>query len=503
MVRLRAVAAMAPVGAALAGCAQLAGIDTTSHAGDSLSVTRMSIGTTVTTAPQDLAGLSATYFVASSAATGFDRVTASTSARGRWTSNLRTPAAIQFTLPDVPTPVPRLFAFPNPELSVLYGVLEHPAPSPAPDAATFAVTVPLDTLPAMGETFQSYVVGAWLARNFDAGEVVATGMALTPPAFGFVPANSVAGRPTLDLVTSQDAFFVLRYVGAALTGVAEALPFDQTGAATTVTTQPMTALVADQMLAVTVPAATALTARLGKAQPAVATLQANWSLVAAPGYRIASNSGPVLKSGGVYVDPMATSVVSPYGNPFAARGWNTIFTLATSESRNFQLPGTMAPVTGIDLFAGLNQFLEPAAGAEASLAVGLPIVISLDDVPLVSDGQAIARPGKFVNVSFVVNPAPGATGPVATLYNVIVYDLVVPAMATAPTRIQTFNAVSNQPKFALPPELFVPGHFYTLRAVATLGGYPGIDDGNFLDRNLPLTQAYLDSAVIAVTGPTP
>src|SRR3954467_8147449 len=98
MLRLRAVAAMAPVGAALAGCAQLAGIDSTSHAGDSVSVTRMSIGTTVTTAPQDLTGQSATYLVASSAATGFDRVAASPSARGRWTSNLRTPAPVVFTL---------------------------------------------------------------------------------------------------------------------------------------------------------------------------------------------------------------------------------------------------------------------------------------------------------------------------------------------------------------------------------------------------------------------
>jgi hypothetical protein len=499
MLRLRAVAAMAPVGAALAGCAQLAGIDNTSHVGDSLSVTRMSIGTTVTTAPQDLTGLSATYLVASNAATGFDRVTASTSARGRWTSNLRTPAAIQFTLPDVPTPVPRLYAFPNPELSVVFGVLEHPAPSPAPDAAAFTVTVPLDTLPAMGELFQSYVVGAWLVRNFDAGEVVATGMALTPPAFSFAPGNSVAGLPTLDLVTSQDAFLVLRYVGAVLTGVAEAMPFDQTGAATTVTTQPMTAVAADQMLDVKVPPAATLMTRFGKAQPAVATLQANWSLVAAPGYRIASNAGPVLRSGGVAA--MDISVTAPYGNPFAARGWNAIFTLATSESRNFQLPGTMMPVTGIDLFAGLNQYLEPAAGAEASLPAGLPIVISLNDVPLITDGQAVAQPDKFVNVSFVVNPAPGATGPVATLYNLIVYDLVVPAMATAPVRIQTFSAASNQPKFALPPELFVPGHFYTLRAVATLGGFPHLDDGNFVDRDLPLTQAYLDSAVIAVGAP--
>jgi len=89
---------------------------------------------------------------------------------------------------------------------------------------------------------------------------------------------------------------------------------------------------------------------------------------------------------------------------------------------------------------------------------------------------------------------------VATLYSLAVFDIVVPAMATAPVRILTFSAASNQAKFALPPELFLPGHFYTLRVVATLGGFPGIDDGDFTVRDLPLAQGYLDSAVFAVIG---
>jgi hypothetical protein len=483
---------------AAVGCAQLAGIDNTSHFGDTIAVTRMSVGATVEKAPQDLTGQEATYFVASSDPSAFDRVAATLNpARDRWTSKLRAPAPVLFTLPDVPKPIPRMFAFPSSQLSVLYGVLEHPSPSPAPDGAMLTLTVPLDTLPAVGETFQSFVVGAWLVRNFPAGEIVATGMQLTPPAFGFVPGNSASGRPQVDRITMADALLVLRYVGATLTGVAEAMPFEQTDAATAVTTRTMAPVAPDQVLSVKVSPG-ALAARYTKAQPAVANLMMNWSLVAAPGYQIASNAGPVLTSGSVMA--MDTAVMAKYGNPFAAapRSWHTIFTLATVESRSFQLPGTMAPTPAVDLFAGMNQFIEPSPDFDMNLPAGLPIVISLDDVPLVTDGQSVKQPGKFVTVSFSVNPAPGVTGPSATLYNLQVFDLVPNATTMAPERHLTFAAAGNRSEFALPPEVFQAGHFYTVRAIATLGGFPAIDDGNFLERELPLAQSYLDSAVIAV-----
>src|SRR5262249_9310083 len=159
-----------------------------------------------------------------------------------------------------------------------------------------------------------------------------------------------------------------------LTGVAEAAPFDQTDAATAVTTQPMAPVAADHMLDVKV-APAALTARYTKVQPAVATLQMNWSVVAAPGYRITSTAGPLLTSGSVMA--MDTGVMAKYGNPFAARGWNAMLLLATVESRSYQLPGTMAPTPAVDLFAGMNQFIEPSPGFDMNLPAGLPIVISL------------------------------------------------------------------------------------------------------------------------------
>src|SRR5882672_7095158 len=99
----------AAVGVAAAGCAQLAGIQDTNgngRPGDSVAVTRMSIGSKVVLAPLDPTGLTATYFVASGDPSGFDRVPAAADpGHGGWTTKLRTAAPVEFLLPDVPTPI--------------------------------------------------------------------------------------------------------------------------------------------------------------------------------------------------------------------------------------------------------------------------------------------------------------------------------------------------------------------------------------------------------------
>jgi hypothetical protein len=504
MSRLRAVLSrVLPVtaGAAAVGCAQIAGIqDTNGNArpGDSIAVTRMSIGSKVVLAPFDPGQLPATYFVASSDPSGFDRVPAAPDpAHGGWTTKLRAAAPVEFTLPDVPTPIPRLFAFPSPQLSLLYGVLEHAGRRDAPMGATFAVNVGLDALTAAGQTFQAYVVGAWLQRGFSATEAPIGVMQLAPPPFAFTAGNSVAGRPSLDLVTPDDAFLILRYTGAALTGVAEAPAFAQTDMATTVPPATMTAVTPDQMLDVKIAPAT-IAARYTKVAPAVATPQMSWSLVAAPGASIASNAGPVLQSGIVAMaDP---GITVPYGNPFMSRGWNTIFMLTTFESRVYAPMDGMGMATPITLFAGMNQFFDPAHATDLELPAGLPRTITFGDVLLTSDIVTVKPPTKFVDVSFTIDTPMLTSGPAPspTIYELDVFDLVVNPTAMALERQLVLAAVSDAPKFALPPELFQAGHRYSLRAVADLGGFPMIDQGNFLDRQLPLAQSYLDGGVLTV-----
>jgi hypothetical protein len=474
------------------GCAQLAGIDSTSGSGrngDSLTVTRMSVGSTVVTAPLDLTGLAASYLVPAATPGSFDRLPAiqAPSKPGMWTQDLPDPASVEFTLPDVPTPLPRLYAFPNRALSVLFGVLEHPNRAPALDTAMLTVTAPLDVAAVATDSFQVYTVGSWTSHALaNPGPGV---LQVGPISYAFNVSNSLSGRPQLDSLTVNDAFLVLRYAGAGLTGVAEAPPFDQTGTDMVVTSK-MVSVVQDQMLDVKV-SPPALAMRYAAVRPAVAApVTMNWSLVAAPGYRIASGSGPALQSGSLMAADVGVSV--KYGNPFTGRDWHTILTLATSESRVVMPPAVKLPAT---LSAGMNQFIEPslvAPGFALTEPAGLPVLISIDGQQLSTDGRMIAAPTKFVEVTFL----PDNTN--ATVFNLQVFDLVPNAAATALENHIVFAATGNEAKFEVPPEILQPNHSYTLRAFCTYEGYPTVAGGDFTNRQLPLSQSYLDSGVFTV-----
>lgn len=484
--------------ASTAGCAQLAGIDTTSgndRTGNSVEVTRMSVGSQVLVAPLDLSGLPARYLLSTDTAGVFEQVEADASGPGLWTQDLADPAPVQFSLPDVPTPLPRLLAFPNQALKVLFAPLEHPNPSPPPEGATLTVTAPLEVASVPADSFQVYTVGSWTSRALAAQTLGLT--QIGPITYAFSSSTSQSGRAQLDRLTAQDAFLVLRHSGTnstALTGVAEAPSFEQTDTNTAVVMPTMTPVMQDQMLDVKVSPA-ALITRYAAVRPGVSALAMNWSLVAAPGYRIASNVGPVLQSGALGQADIGVTV--KYGNPFVERDWHTIFTLQTSESRTTTPVGATLPVR---LFAGMNQFLEPSLvspGFELTLPAGLPVLISLDGMQLSTDGRMIPPPDHFVEVTFLVDNTN------ATVFELQVFDLLPNAAATALEHHLVFSAASNEATFAIPPEIFQAGHHYTLRAVCTYGGYPASADGDFTRRELPLTQSFLDSGVITVTMVTP
>jgi len=498
------------VGAVASGasCAQLVGIDETSgnaRAGDSVALLRMSVGKSLALAPLDLTGLQATYFVANAGNTsGFDRVTAVEAGQGlgTWTADLTEPAPVEFTLPGLPrpvppvplatptTPVPRMFGFPASGLSVLYDVLEHPNPEPAPAGAVVTANVTLETATTATDHFQIYTVGSWTRHEVTAAEVPVPATALTL-SYAFGAATNLSTRSQPDRLTQKDAFLVLRYTSSDLTGVAEADPFDQTG--TDVVNTTMVTVAHDQTLDVKVTPATLMT-RYTAVRPAVNSPPVmNWQLLASPGYRIGSIYGPVLQSGMV----TGPGVTASYGNPFVAHNWNTMFWLQTYEPRPF-MAGTPMSVT---LYAGMNQFIEPTtagAGFELQLPAGLPELISFNGTPLSNDGQTVAQPTKFVTVTFVADtPVVGASN--ATLFSLNVYDLLPNATATGLDYHFVFGASGNAASFNVPPEVFQVGHSYTLRATCTLGGYPGIATGDFTSRELPMSESYLDSGVFTVT----
>jgi hypothetical protein len=520
----------AAAGAGAIGCAQLAGIENTVAPGDSIAVTRMSIGSKVVLTPVDPAAMAATYLVPSGDPSGYDQVAAVPDpSHNRLTTQLRTPAAVELTLQQDATPIPRQFAFPGPQLSVLdlsenpvtsapdvirfgntlYGALEHPGRRPAPTGATFAVSVTLDAAVAMGQSFQAYVVGAWLQHPFSGAEAPMEGaQPLAPPAFSFTTANSVSGRLGVDQITADDAFLILRYTGPNLTGVAEAMPVTQSDMAGAVTTPTFPSIMAPVTTSPASPTFSAVVApgaiaeRYKTVRPgAPAAPQITWSLVAAPGHATGSSSGPILQFGSVAMD--GSGVTFSYENPFATRGWNTMFTLATEVSRVYMAPGgPMGMSVPVTLFAGMNQLLEPPSPVtpvSLDLPAALPQVITIGNTVLATDNAFIKKQSsQFFNVSFTVD-APASAAPGPRSYGLQMFDLVLNPTMMAVDRVLVFAAAGKDPAFALPPGLFQVGHSYTLRALSMLGGSPGTEQGDLVHPQLPLAQSYLDSGVFTVT----
>jgi hypothetical protein len=473
---------------ATTGCAQLVGIDDTSNTGriNSLALTRTSIGTSVVLSPIDLTGLKASYIVP--VADDLSRVPAvpDPAHPGTWTAHLPDPAPVEFTAPPQLLQGLQSYAFPSAALTVAFAELAHPNPTPAPDGAVLTVTAPLDTGTAADEVFDLLTVGAWASRTFTAAELPALGgTQIGPVSFPLASATNLSGRGQFDRWTAQDAVLVLRHSGATLTGVAEAPAFDQTGT-DAVTTPVMTRIALDQMLDFKIDPA-AVTARFAEVRPKVNSPAMSWNVVAAPGYRQSATSGPVLLSGGL--TSTSLGVTAPYGNPFVARDWHSVLTVLASESRPFTPPGATVPVA---LFAAMQQFLEPTPGAVIDMPAGLPKLISLAGSQLTADGQTIALPQHFVEATFTTDQVN------ATLFGLFVLDLVPDSAGTSIQREIVFTGSSFEARFDIPPEVFKAGHSYALRAVCTYGGFPGLARGDFTARELPMSQAQLDSAVFTV-----
>lgn len=476
------------------GCAQLAGIDETTGAVNppgrvSLSCERISVGATVERAAQDLTGFTATYLlVDASAPDGLTKVVAEQPSLDTWSAEIAegTPP-VAYSLPDFPAPISRVLALPNRDIKDLFGVLEHPHPTPAPEAAMLTVTAALDTPYAANESLSLYVIGTWAIRGFVGAELPAVGASqLGPVPFAYSSMTSVTGRP-LDKITTADAPLVLRHVGNDLTGYVPPVGFDQS------TVSPITGTMLpnphDQVLDVRLDPA-AVAGRYAPARPAVTNIAMSWALAAAPGHEIASGSGPTLQAAGVTsADNGVLSV--PYGNPFVAMGWKTVMVWATSASRAFTPAGQMLPVT---LSASLFQVVYPTAGLVLDLPAPLPEAITLDGKPLSTDGMMMTKPSRAVSASFLV-----ATP--CTLSHMQLLDIVPNTANTGLALQNVLSESSTTSEFFIPAERLEVGHRYTLRMLCIVGGYPTIAEGDLTHRDLPLALGAFDSGVFTVTAP--
>ena len=488
----------------LAGCAQLFGLQETSGAtGDgtaadasptsvTMEIQRISIGTTAARSAYDVSQLPANFLVPDTSAAGFKRVKAA-AAGDTWSAEIpEGMPAMEITLGlDLPDPFRRLYALPQRNQKVLYGIYEQPNAPAAPANGALAVTINLPTAIDPSESYQLYSVGSWANHGFTPTTdfTVGTGVISATVPFNATLWGNISGRP-FTKITSADEMLALRYVAAQLTGAAEFAPFDQSDTTSTIAAT-MTAVAAAPMDVHVSP--TNINGRLAMPTPKGTSLAMNWSLNAAPGSEIANGAGPQLEAGGVALADSG-ALALPFGNPFAAKGWKSTFTWATSNGRAFAVPGLQNLVG--TFYCGLNEIAEYSPGLTLDTPAALPVLVSINSMTLATDGQSIPiDPTKPVTLSLVADKTD------ATFYQFNIYELRVNAAATALETHVAYVAITPTPMVTVPNDVFVTGKTYFIRGHSIKGGYPSFAQGNFWDRNLPYSVGFLDAGVFTVTAP--
>ncbi|HEY4177288.1 MAG TPA: hypothetical protein VGM90_10665 [Kofleriaceae bacterium] len=481
------------------GCAQIAGIDDTTGivtppGTASLTLIRTSVGTSIINSALDLTGQSATFLVLDpDAQDGLQRIPAMQTADGVWTANVEAEnPAVLFSTPSYPEQTLSILELPFKDTKQMFREYEHPGRTVAvtPEASMLTVNATLPSPFVATETFQLATIGAWGKRGL-AAPMTLGDTALAPAAFTYDTVSSGNGRP-LDKITTADSVLVLRYNSSTLTGVLDGVPFDQTGADTITGT--MTAVSTTDQLSVTVNNET-VGQRYAPLRPAMPLPNMNWSVVAAPGARIAATAGVNLVGTTITSAAGMGQIGANYLNPFIAKGWGSIFIWSTNSFRAFTPDGAPGPAS---LLAALYQLAAPRDNLTLDMPVGMPESISLDGTPLSSDGITIAKPTSVVTCSFQVPPTP-----MNTLYRLELYELV-PNTATPPTGLDhkiVVDITSDKPTMFIPPEMFADGKTYTIRAIVTAGDYPGVNSGDLSTRELDQAGAIMESGVFTVGTP--
>jgi hypothetical protein len=476
------------IAAALCGCAQLAGIDSTSKSPDGgntvarLTLEHASIGRLVARAPQDVTGLAASFLVPDAAAPGGLRKVPATAIVDTFQADVGgMPALVQYESPELPTTTLRILDLPSRTLASFVPVLEHPNPVAPAVGAMLNINVGLS--PAQGaETYQLFTVGAWINIGLPAPGAGAGALqpgAITPSAM------NTPGR-RLDKLTTDDLVLLLRYSGNQLVGHLVVPPFDQMTADAIGGTIAPTPL--NQTLDIRVNQMAAA-ARIVMARPAVGAPAYVWRLNASPGAALNFQNGPQLHAAGLAAPAVADpqTVTAAYGNPFS--DLTTLLTWDVRGSRTYT-GGSMNTAT---LQVGLFERQLPSAQLAMTLPAGLPGNIVANGTMLNVDNQTVtAAMDAPLAVTFSTDTATN------TLYNLELFELV-PGMAnTAFTVNKVVTVTAAMPSMTIPRELLKPGTLYFLRAITFQGCYTAVAEGDLTKMALPCAQGFADSGVFQV-----
>ncbi len=488
----------------LAGCAQIFGIDNTSGPADaalppggSLTIERLSIGASLERNPQNLAARSASYYVEDAVDTSGLRRIPATATGNVFSAELPdgVAASVEFLVDDA-APYKQLIAFPNRGIKVFRSAYEHPSPELAPGNGGFEVSLTLPDGYVTGQLLRLYAVGPWSYHDLSGAELPAIDVGATAVgpftvAYDTAQFLSIVGPRPLQKVTSADRVVALRYVGGDLTAAGDVASFDQTGGIDAIAATLVEVTRAPLDLMVNAPANVA---RLGMTTPtSTSGTSLGWYVTAAPGWELALGAGVQLTAG--VASESATMVTPSFGNPFEAYDWQTIFVWNPTRTRSFTPPSLALPVS---LAAGVLHVLRPTAGAMIDVQAGLPVLVSVNDQPLTSDGLNITiDPNKSVKLTMVADRTAN------TFYQYNIHELVPNGAmpATALDLKLVYVAQSPTTDIRIPAGVLATGKVYSVRAFCVQGGFPGLPMGDFTDRDLPLTLGYFDSGVFTVAAP--
>ena len=478
---------------AVGGCAQLFGIDNTSGPGATfatLQFNEIQVGASLVRGPLDLSSSSSQFLAVDPTQNGgLLEVPGVQMGADTWYADIPGNPAIEFTLPDAPHPMQRLWAFPARAVKGSYTPYRHPNPSPPMPMSAIAFTVGLNPAYQATDTFVIEAIGAWSAHQLTGPELpsVVGAASLGPVTIPYSSFTAMTGNSPTAIV-GADTVVILRYNGAQLIGVFQAANFDQTNGTDTLqggsTLNPVNP---DRAVDGTIDPM-GYGVRFSAVNPRVSGLNMGWSINAAPAYSLGHATGPRLNAGNPL--PTDTKFSAMYASPFESQDWKPMLTFSAGETRTYMFMG--APIT---LAAGAFTVATPATGLNFNFPTGFPQTISIGQTRLTSDGITVtldqAQP---VDVSFFTDSSQN------TLYMIRVFELL-PGMSSPSNFV--IEAVTTQitdgiPHFTLPGKVFEPGHTYFIEAFCYQGGPVNAAMGDFQTTTVPFTAAYLDSGVFTV-----
>ena len=144
----------------------------------------------------------------------------------------------------------------------------------------------------------------------------------------------------------------------------------------------------------------------------------------------------------------------------------------------------------------MNDFGAVAAGLDLDTSAPLPINVSLNGTQLLTDGATLPIP---LSHSVVLALEQDTSTP-ALYYQFSVTELDLNAGATAYVSHIRYVALATDKTVTLPNDVFQDGKTYVIRVVAIVGGFPSFAEGDLTNRQLPLSQGYLDAGIFTVMG---